>query len=172
MPRRHQNSLISSLVELQLWDRPAELFPETFRGDFTKLEKLFFSGVGSTRCFVSMSVSCSHSLLELELNDFSDPGDAEYVDGFPEGLGGNLKKLEKLSLDGNGASQRFASVSESLAASLVEVRIWQPIGSKFVDAIPGEFVKLKFLTLNGVTNAKEIFKHMKVDHDSVKFYCS
>eukprot|EP00918_Siedleckia_nematoides_P050817 GHVU01111318.1.p1 GENE.GHVU01111318.1~~GHVU01111318.1.p1 ORF type:complete len:273 (+),score=31.16 GHVU01111318.1:456-1274(+) len=163
-------SCASSLEELQLVDLSDEPFTDTFRGNFTKLEKLSMDGVGTARCFASMSASCSHSLRELDLRKIGDVEDEEYEE-FRKGLGGNLMKLEKLRLEGPGACQCFASVSESLAPSLVEVTIRQRLRrAKFVDAIPGEFVKLKFLELKGTKNAIRIFKQMKVDHDSVHHF--
>eukprot|EP00918_Siedleckia_nematoides_P050822 GHVU01111323.1.p1 GENE.GHVU01111323.1~~GHVU01111323.1.p1 ORF type:complete len:273 (+),score=39.66 GHVU01111323.1:39-857(+) len=160
-------SCASSLLELKL-DAEYEPFPEALRGNFAKLEKLTIFGVGVARYFASMSASCSHSLLELDLHESFANVDEEY-EGFPKGLGGNLNlmKLEKLCLTGHGAIEWFASVSESLAPSLVEVRIygWE---TNFV-AIPGEFAKLKYLFLGGTENAMRIFEQMNVDHDSVVF---
>eukprot|EP00918_Siedleckia_nematoides_P050821 GHVU01111322.1.p1 GENE.GHVU01111322.1~~GHVU01111322.1.p1 ORF type:complete len:393 (+),score=43.98 GHVU01111322.1:39-1217(+) len=142
-------------------------FRKGLGGNLVKLEKLRLDGHGASQCFASMSVSCSHSLLELDLRESIYDIGEEYG-GFPKGLGGDLVKLEKLRLIGSGASQWFASVSESLAPSLVDVRIYQ-WHTNFVDAIPGEFLKLKFLTLGGTKNARRIFEQMNVDHDSVKF---
>eukprot|EP00918_Siedleckia_nematoides_P050820 GHVU01111321.1.p1 GENE.GHVU01111321.1~~GHVU01111321.1.p1 ORF type:complete len:330 (+),score=34.47 GHVU01111321.1:140-991(+) len=123
-------SCASCLLELKLVDCSNVTFPETLRGNFTKLEKLTMHGRGAARCFASMSASCSHSLLELDLGKRVF---GRREEEFPKGFDGNPVKLEKLRLDGRGASECFASMSASCSHSLLELDLSEAVNAEDED---------------------------------------